>query len=126
MSDKIANQTQQDIEGAIPLAEALQSLRDQLERAQDLAKDKRLKFEVQTIEVEFNATLSREISAEGGIRALWEVLTAKASAKVQQKELQRLTLTLNLRDGSASKKNGKSPEILLGATEPIKKSKRRK
>ncbi len=83
----------------IELAEAIQQLREQLATAVIEGKDERLRFGLESVELELQVTATREGGGEAGLK-LW-IIDAKASGKVASESLQKVKLVLKPQlDGS--------------------------
>jgi hypothetical protein len=68
----------ESIEHAIPLAEMVAALRQELERAMQEGRDKAVQFALDDIELELNVGISRQAGGQGGVQ-FW-VFTLGASA----------------------------------------------
>jgi hypothetical protein len=100
MSDAKSAETKAP-KGAIKLTDALAALRQQLAEAQKEGEKADLRFQVENIELEFQAGLTSEISGEAGVG--WWIYTAKAGAKASQQTLQKIKLTMKLVDSDGAK-----------------------
>ncbi|HLK79217.1 MAG TPA: trypco2 family protein [Streptosporangiaceae bacterium] len=80
-------------EPGIPLADLIDAIRAELQKAAEHARDQQLQFEVQdmTLEVEVTTTGTRE--AKGGLK-VW-VLTIGAGGSRANKDAQKVTLNLS-------------------------------
>jgi len=82
------------------LAEWIQALRAELERAEQDGTNQHLQFTVGPLELEFEMAASREVGGDAGIR-FW-VLSLGASGKRTGETTQRVKLTLTPKsDGQA-------------------------
>lgn len=77
----------------LPLAQAIASLRTELQEAID-ASDPKLPLEVQELELELTLQVTSEVGAEAGVN-LWSVVTGKVSAKESDGQSHRLRIVLN-------------------------------
>ncbi|MCW3848089.1 hypothetical protein OF829_12635 [Sphingomonas sp. LB-2] len=91
----------------IPLAEAIGALRTQLSEAQTAGQNEAIRFEVGTVEVEFQAVVEREASAEAtlGFKIFGLGSEAKVGGKLGDARTQSVKITL------VPKRNGRSLEI---------------
>jgi hypothetical protein len=76
----------------VPLAEAVEALRSELEVVIAAGKDRGVKFEATSIEVELQATVTGSASASAGIK--WWLIDAGAEAGVERATTQTIKLTL--------------------------------
>jgi hypothetical protein len=74
------------------LADAIATVRRELERAVDEGRDAPLAFRAGPVELEFAVAFSASGSAQGGVRA-W-VLTAGAKAELMEKTSHRVRISL--------------------------------
>ena len=77
----------------VPIADAIKNLRRELQAAIDEGDGKKLRFEVEAIDVELKCTVNREAQAEAGA-SFW-VLNSKGGAKISNENVQTIRLTLN-------------------------------
>jgi hypothetical protein len=96
----------------MPLADLIDAVREELQRAADQAGSKRLQFEVQDVELEVEVTTSGSREAEGGIK-LWVVnLGAKGSRTNANTHRVTLHLTAEGRGGTRLRvRDSKSPPV---------------
>jgi hypothetical protein len=76
----------------VPVAEAIEALRSELEAAMDAGKDGRLRFEATAIEVELRASVT--LGAEAGLGVKWWLVDASANASAERATTQVIRLTL--------------------------------
>ncbi len=90
------------------LPNVLLALRNELEQAQDNAKNENLKFSLETVEIEVQVTVSAEAKAKGGVR-FW-VYEAGAEGKVGNETVHRVRLMMKpeTADGGDVKIKGRS------------------
>ncbi|MEV5548635.1 trypco2 family protein [Streptomyces sp. NPDC052309] len=80
----------------VPLAEAITDLRRELQDAMAAGQGEQLKFELDSVVLELEVTLSTGAGA-GAKAGFWSVLTAEATADHRRGSTHRLTLTLTPR-----------------------------
>jgi hypothetical protein len=80
----------------VPVANAIEALRSELEAAMDAGKDRRLRFEATVIEVELQATVTQGAEAGAGVKWWLVDASAKGSAERARTQTIRLTLTPKL------------------------------
>jgi Trypsin-co-occurring domain 2 len=92
--------TQSQSTDAVPLADLIQALRAELQKAIDQAEGQPLQFSLGSIELELAVEVAHQVGADGGIK-FW-VFTAGASASRSASTTQtfRLTLQPKLRSGA--------------------------
>lgn len=89
----------------IPLAEAIQQLRDELREAILEGKDKDIVFTPNGIDIELAVTFSAEAKAGGGFKLL-AFLDLSAEAKAGRESLHKIKLSLSVAD-----KNGQPIKV---------------
>jgi Trypsin-co-occurring domain 2 len=81
----------------VPLADAIRALRQELHEAMQEGEADELRFELGTIELEFNAVVTTE--TDGKVKASFKLLgwgaEAAAGAKVSDKDTQKIKLSLS-------------------------------
>lgn len=90
----------------IGLTAAIEELRQELYRAQDLAADQQFTFGIEEAELELQLELRN--SGKGDGKVSFGVATVGASGELSTVRTHRLTLKLSVRDRS---RGGSSPEI---------------
>ncbi|MFQ5561765.1 MAG: trypco2 family protein [Nitrospinota bacterium] len=91
-------------ENGIPLVDAIEDLRVQLQEASKNADGKSLRFKVEGMELEFKCTVSREDNVEAGVK-YW-LLNAQAGAKMKDEMVHTVKIKLGPpvdRDGNEIK-----------------------
>jgi hypothetical protein len=86
----------------IPLAEMIETLRQELERAQIRGVNRPVAFGVEKVELELKMAVSRKASGEGGIK-FW-VLSAAAAAEAGRESVHTFKLTLSPLDVETRKR----------------------
>ncbi|WP_454853782.1 trypco2 family protein [Promicromonospora soli] len=76
----------------VPVANAIEALRSELEAAMDAGKGSRLRFEATAIEVELQATVT--LGAEAGAGVKWWLVDASAKGSAERATTQTIRLTL--------------------------------
>ncbi|MAE88932.1 MAG: hypothetical protein CMI67_04970 [Pelagibaca sp.] len=84
------------------LAEALETLRGELEAAAKSGREKAMKFRLEDVKLELALVASNKAGAGGGIK--WLMLSAEASGEVSEAVTQKLTLTMNVIDEKTNQK----------------------
>jgi len=92
-------------DASVGLADAVRALRSELTAAIAEVEGERIRFELETVEMEFLLEVGKERSAEGGIK-FW-VINLGAKGGVTSGSTHRVTVALNPKDV----KTGRSPEI---------------
>jgi len=84
----------------IDLADAVQALRGEVERAVAAGHDQQVKFEAIDIKMEFQVGITRSAEAKGGVK-FW-VLDLSGTGKYAREAIQRVSVTLRptLADGT--------------------------
>lgn len=80
----------------VSIAEAMESLRNQVLEAAEAAHTSDLAFAVREIEVEFQVALTVEVSGSASV-SLWKVLTFGAGADAARSDTHRVRLVLEPR-----------------------------
>lgn len=80
----------------IPLAEMVQTLRKELARAQGQAKDEKILFELEKVELELKVVVSRTGKGHGGVE-FW-VVSAGGEYEKKGESSHTIKLTLNTKD----------------------------
>jgi Trypsin-co-occurring domain 2 len=96
----------------IPLAKAIAELRSELQQAILAGAGEPLRFELDTVDLELQITMTAGGSAEAKV-GLWSVLTAGTSADYSRGSVHKLTLKLSPRQADAA--NG--GKLLIGDPE---------
>ncbi|MEU9954598.1 trypco2 family protein [Streptomyces sp. NPDC050982] len=84
----------------IPLARAISELRSELQQAMLAGAEEPLRFELETVDLELQVTMTAGGSAEAKV-GLWSVLTAGTSADYSRGSVHKLTLKLSPRHADA-------------------------
>jgi len=92
----------------IPLAEMIQTLRQELVRAQEQAKDERIRFELEKVELELKVVVSRAGKVSGGVE-FW-VISAGGDYEKKGESSHTIKLTLNTKDGQSGERVNLSDE----------------
>lgn len=79
----------------VPVAQAIEALRSELEEAMDAGEGSRLRFEASTIDVELQATVT--LGAETGAGVKWWLVDASARGSAERVTTQTIRLTLTPR-----------------------------
>jgi hypothetical protein len=82
------------VEG-LELAEVVQRLREEVEHAVERGRDKKLKFDLEEVQLELQVAVTREGSGKTGFK-LW-VVDAEVGAKLAQTQTQKVVLKLKPR-----------------------------
>jgi hypothetical protein len=85
----------------IPLAKAIAELRSELQQAILAGAGEPLRFELDTVDLELQVTMTARGSAEAKV-GLWSVLTAGTSAEYSRGSVHKLTLKLSPRHADTS------------------------
>jgi len=93
----------------IPIADAIQQLRDQLREAVLEGKDKDIVFTPDGIDLELSVSFKAEATAKGGFKLL-AFLDLSAEAKASRESLHKIKLSLSVAD-----KNGEPLKIRSNA-----------
>jgi len=102
-------------EAQMPLADLIDAVRDELQRAADRATTKKLQFEVQDVSLEVEVTTTGSREAEGGIK-LW-VLNLGAKGSRANTNGHKVTLHL-----TAEGSGGTRLRVSDSAPRPVRKS----
>ena len=91
----------------IELSDMIVGLRKELQEAQKKAEKENLKFKVESIEVEAQVTVTKEVGAEGVAKwkfLIFSEIEAKATGSLSKETVQtiRLTMTPEQADGGAT------------------------
>lgn len=78
------------------LAEALETLRGELEAASESGREKSMKFRLEDVKLELTLVASKKAGAGGGIK--WFMLSGEASGEVSKAVTQKLTLSMGVID----------------------------
>lgn len=89
MNDKVS-------EFGMGLAEALETLRGELESSARSGREKSMKFRLQDVKLELTLVASNKVAGGGGIK--WLLLNAEASGEINEAVTQKLTLTMDVID----------------------------
>lgn len=98
----MANFAETDSATEIPLAEMIETLRQELELAQIRGVARPVAFGVEKVELELKMAISRKAKGEGGIK-FW-VLSAGASAEGGRESVHTFKLTLSPLDAETKKR----------------------
>jgi hypothetical protein len=98
----VANIPETDSATEIPLAEMIETLRQELEVAQIRGVARPVAFGVEKVELELKMAITRKARGEGGIR-FW-VLSAGASAEGGRESVHTFKLTLSPLDAETKKR----------------------
>jgi len=82
-----------ELEGAVPLSEAIQSLRDELTRAGLDGQQKFLKFRANSVELTLQAVVTVSGKAAGGVK--WWLVDAQGELSRQSAATQTVKITLD-------------------------------
>jgi hypothetical protein len=104
----------------LELAEVIQALREELIKAQKVGNKKKIRFNLNNIEVEFQTAVEKEVGGDvGGKIKFWVVdADAKASGKYKKSALHKIKLTLQAVDLSKpDPKTGEPSRMQLSGDE---------
>jgi hypothetical protein len=79
-------------QGGIPLADMIETLRRELQRAQTQSADEVIRFETEKVELELQVAISQKATGEGGVQ-FWVV---KAGGKLDRTDMTTHTFRLTL------------------------------
>lgn len=80
----------------IELAEMVQNLRSELEKALEVAEGQQIRFDLDEVTLEAQVQVSREASGKAGVK-FWVFSTAEAGGKVGQTQGHKVVLKLKPR-----------------------------
>jgi hypothetical protein len=98
----MANSAETNSTTEVPLAEMIETLRQELEQAQIRGVNRPVAFGVEKVELELKIAISRKAKGEGGIK-FW-VLSAGATAEGGRESVHTFKLTLSPLDAESKKR----------------------